>query len=118
RMVVGDLPVPPRPPPHSSHVERQMSKTVVPALAPLPLSVWLRPRATHMPYPLDQPGCRLFSRARHGLHRALSELVEQGHEILPPAFHHGSEIEAFVQSGLTCRFYEGDERLAPDQDEL
>jgi len=94
-----------------------MSGTVVPAMAPLPPSVWLRGRGA-LPFPLDQPGCRLFSRARHGLHRSLTELVESGGEILAPAFHHGSEIEAFEQAGLEVAFYEGNGALAPDQAEL
>lgn len=94
-----------------------MSGTVVPALAPLPPGVWLRSRAA-LPFPLDQPACRLFSRARHALHRALTELGEPGGEILAPAFHHGSEIEAFRQAGLDVAYYEGDAGLAPDEAEL
>jgi perosamine synthetase len=92
--------------------------TVIPALAPLPPAVWLRRPADRLPFPLSEPECRLFERARHGLFRALTELVEPGAEILAPAFHHGSEIEAFERAGLVCRFYEATETLAPDEDEL
>ncbi len=95
-----------------------MSRTIVPGMAPLPPTVWLRASAERMPFPLDQPGCRLFSRARHGLHRALVELVEPGGEVLAPAFHHGSEIEAIARAGLTPVFYEGDPKLEPDDAEL
>jgi dTDP-4-amino-4,6-dideoxygalactose transaminase len=41
-----------------------------------------------------------------------------GDEILVPAYHHGSEIEALLQAGLTCRFYEATATLAPDPQEL
>jgi perosamine synthetase len=92
--------------------------TVIPALAPLPPSVWLRRPADRLPFALSEHGCRLFERARHALYRALTELVEPGGEILAPAFHHGSEIEAFQRAGLTCRFYEATSTLEPDEDEL
>jgi perosamine synthetase len=93
-------------------------KTIVAAMAPLPPTVWLRAGARQMPFPLDQPGCRLFSRARHGLHRALVELVPSGGEVLVPAYHHGSEVEAVGRAGLAPVFYEGGPRLEPDEDEL
>jgi len=41
-----------------------------------------------------------------------------GDEILAPAYHHGSEIEALVQAGLEPRFYEATEILEPDEAEL
>jgi dTDP-4-amino-4,6-dideoxygalactose transaminase len=80
--------------------------------------VWLRRPAGPLPFPLGEPGCRLFSRARHALYRALTELVEPGGEILAPAFHHGSEIEVFGKVGLTPVFYEGGPKLEPDEAEL
>lgn len=86
---------------------------------PLPPSASVRRRRRALPFPLDQADCRLFSRARHGLWAALQALgLERGDEVLVPAYHHGSEIEALVQLGLTCRFYGGDEALAPDEAEL
>ena len=91
-----------------------MSGTVIPGMAALPLSVWGRPRARELPYPLNEPTCRLYARARHGLYRALRELAGSG-EILVPAFHHGSEIEAFERAGLSCRFYDA---LTPDEAQL
>jgi len=93
-------------------------RTVIPALAPLPPKVWLRRPADQLPFPLSEPGCRLFERARHALYRSLSELTEPGGEILAPAFHHGSEIEAFARAGLQCRFYEATDSLEPDEAEL
>jgi dTDP-4-amino-4,6-dideoxygalactose transaminase len=86
---------------------------------PLPPSAYARRRRRELPFPLDLPDCRLYSRARHGLWAALQALgLEPGDEVLVPAYHHGSEIETLVQLGLTCRFYAGDENLAPDEAEL
>jgi dTDP-4-amino-4,6-dideoxygalactose transaminase len=61
----------------------------------------------------------LFERARHGLWHGLRALgLGDDDEVLVPAYHHGSEIEALVRAGLTCRFYEASEGLAPDEREL
>lgn len=84
----------------------------------LPPRAWLaRPRA-ELPYPLGLPGTRLYSRARHALwHGVRAVGLEEGDEILVPAYHHGSEIEALGRAGLRCRFYAGNE-LVPDEAEL
>jgi dTDP-4-amino-4,6-dideoxygalactose transaminase len=72
-----------------------------------------------MPFPLNDPRCRLFRRARHGLWLALRAAgIVAGDEALAPAYHHGSEIEALIQAGLTCKFYEATETLEPDEAEL
>ena len=39
-------------------------------------------------------------------------------EVLVPAYHCGSEIEALVGAGLRCRFYEASDTLEPDADEM
>lgn len=44
--------------------------------------------------------------------------LEPGDEILVPAYHHGSEIEALVRAGIICRFYDIRERLEPDEGDL
>lgn len=72
-----------------------------------------------LPFPLEEPGCRLFARARHGLWQAArASGLNEGDEVLAPAYHHGSEIEALRRAGLVCRFYEATETLAPGEDEL
>jgi len=89
------------------------------AFAPLPPHVWARPPATRLPFPLDEPGCHLFSRGRHGLWQGVRALgLGVGDEVLAPAYHHGSEIEALRQAGLACRFYGTGSTLAPDEAEL
>lgn len=96
-----------------------MSATLITARAPLPLSIWARPPVRQMPFPLNEPRCQLFRRARHGLWLGLrSAGMRPGDEALAPAYHHGSEIEALLQAGLTCRFYEATETLEPDEAEL
>jgi dTDP-4-amino-4,6-dideoxygalactose transaminase len=88
-------------------------------MPPLSLGVYARPPADRIPFPLDEPGCVLFERARHGLWHGLRALSLVGDdEVLVPAYHHGSEIETLVRAGLTCRFYEATETLAPDEPEL
>lgn len=44
--------------------------------------------------------------------------LEPGDEILVPAYHHGSEIEALVRAGIVCRFYDAGEDLEPQEDDL
>ena len=86
---------------------------------PLPPGAYVRRVRKELPFPLDRDECRLFSKARHGLWAGLQALgLSPGDEVLVPAYHHGSEIEALVQLGLTCRFYAGNEALAPDEAEL
>src|ERR671936_1866632 len=86
---------------------------------PLPPDVYLRRPRERLPFPLDEPGHRVYARARHGLYNALAMLdLREGDEALAPAYHHGSEIETLHRAGLRCRFYDSDERLAPNEDEL
>jgi dTDP-4-amino-4,6-dideoxygalactose transaminase len=89
-------------------------------LPPLPPSVYLRrPSPGPSPFPLGEPDVALFSFARHGIYVGLRRLgLPPGDEALVPAYHHGSEVEALVRAGLRCRFYEGTERLEPDEEEL
>lgn len=86
---------------------------------PLPPGAWLRRPERTLPFPLGSHGCTLFARARHALRHAVPALgLEPGDELLVPAYHHGSEVEALVRAGLECRFYDGDGALAPDEAEL
>ncbi len=85
---------------------------------PLPADVWLRP-AHRLPWPLAAPGCHLYRRARRGLHDALVAAgVTYDDEVLVPAWHHGSEVEAIARTGATPRFYDLDVDLEPDQTQL
>jgi perosamine synthetase len=86
---------------------------------PLPLDVYARSSVDELPFPLGEAECLLFSRARHGLWHGVRALgLVPGDEVLTPAYHHGSEVEALFRAGLGCRFYEGEEDLAPDEQEL
>jgi CelD/BcsL family acetyltransferase involved in cellulose biosynthesis len=44
--------------------------------------------------------------------------VEGQTDVLVPAYHCGSEVEALLRAGFRCRFYEATESLEPDEDEL
>jgi dTDP-4-amino-4,6-dideoxygalactose transaminase len=86
---------------------------------PLPFGAYVRRRADPLPFPLGDPRCRLYALGRHALWHGLRALgLEEGDEVLAPAYHHGSEIEAIVAAGLSCRFYEATLDLEPDEDEL
>jgi peroxiredoxin/dTDP-4-amino-4,6-dideoxygalactose transaminase len=91
------------------------------------LSVWAPPRlrslvrrpAASLPFPLEEPGCRLYEWGRDGLWHGLAAVgLEAGDEVLVPAYHHGSEVAALDDRGLVCRFYEATASLEPDPDEL
>ncbi len=61
----------------------------------------------------------LHAWARHAVWRGVADLgLGPGDEILVPAFHHGSEVEALARRGLQCVFYSGGEDLAPTDGEL
>lgn len=82
---------------------------------PLPLGVYTRRRAEHLPWPLEEPNCRIFARARRALFEGVRALgLGEGSAVLVPAYHHGSEIEALHRAGVTLRFYDCDDELAPD----
>ena len=91
------------------------------------LSVWppLTPlayagrKAQTTPFPLQEPNCRLFVRARHALYAGVAALgLEPGDQVLVPAYHHGSEVEALRRAGMDCVFYGATPDLEPDQQEL
>jgi dTDP-4-amino-4,6-dideoxygalactose transaminase len=86
---------------------------------PLPLGVYLRPPIPVPPFPLGSPGCRLVRKARQALFLGIEALgLRADDEILMPAFHHGSEVEAVLRSGLICRFYDVGPDLQPDAGQL
>lgn len=81
----------------------------------LPPGVHFRPDSQWLPFPMDQKRCRIYSRARHAIWNACQALgLGSNDVVLVPAYHHGSEIEALLQAGLTIRYYELDENLEPD----
>jgi dTDP-4-amino-4,6-dideoxygalactose transaminase len=57
--------------------------------------------------------------ARQGLYVGAKALgLGPGDEVLTPAYHHGSEIEALRRRGLNCRFYDLDSTLGPARAEV
>jgi dTDP-4-amino-4,6-dideoxygalactose transaminase len=83
-----------------------------------PAAVWRRP-VRSLPFPLEEPTCRLYLEARQGLWSALRGVgIGRGDEVLAPAYHHGSEIEVVVRTGARCRFYDSGDSFEPEEDEL
>jgi len=88
------------------------------AWPPLPPTVYVR-RPGQLPFPLQEEGCRLFARGRRALWQGIRALgFDSRDEILVPAYHHGSEVEALARAGLACRFYAGSDELRPAESEL
>jgi perosamine synthetase len=91
----------------------------VSAWPPLPPGAWLRPPASPLPFPLEEPGYRLYAFARHALWHGVRALgLGPGDEVLMPAYNHGSEVEALLRAGVEPRFYAGRADLSPDEAEL
>jgi dTDP-4-amino-4,6-dideoxygalactose transaminase len=102
----------------SSRAEGMLGLTRLSPWPPLPPTVHLH-RPGELPFPLQDEACRLFALGRHALWQGARALdLEPGDEILVPAYHHGSEVEALVEAGLACRFYGGGEDLQPTEPEL
>jgi dTDP-4-amino-4,6-dideoxygalactose transaminase len=86
---------------------------------PLPFRIYARQPLKRLPFPLEDPRCRIFSLARQGLFAGIKALgLEPGDEILLPAYHHGSEVEALIRAGIVCRFYDVGQFLEPDEKDL
>ena len=83
----------------------------------LPPRAYLRRAPRPLPFPFDRSPA-LYARARAGLLHVLRALVPPGGAVLLPAYHHGSEVEAVLAAGLEPRFYGGDARLEPLDEEL
>ena len=82
---------------------------------PLPPDVYLRRPTRDLPYPLAAPDCLVLRKARQALFFGIQGLgLRPGDEVLLPAYHHGSEVEAFRRRGLGCRFYDVGPTLRPD----
>jgi dTDP-4-amino-4,6-dideoxygalactose transaminase len=96
-----------------------VSQPLLTVSPPLPLDAWLRKVAGGpLPFPLADT-TRLYARARAGLCQALWLVgLGEGDVALLPAYHHGSEVEAYVRAGLTPRFYDTGEGLVPETGEL
>ena len=87
--------------------------------APLSPAVYLRRSPGSPPFPLGEDGHRLYGWGRQALFAGVQALgLGGGDEVLVPAYHHGSEVQAVIAAGLTPRFYEGGEDLAPLEEEL
>jgi dTDP-4-amino-4,6-dideoxygalactose transaminase len=93
-----------------------MAPTRLSVLPPLPFTPYARRPARRLPFPLEEPRSATFSLGRHALwHGVRAVGLREGDEVLVPAYHHGSEVEALVQAGVRCRFYEATDDLQPDE---
>jgi perosamine synthetase len=90
----------------------------VPAFPTLsPTALLRRPRRTQ-PFPFSSPHVRYFYFARNGLWRLVKLLGLEGREILMPSYHHGVELETFLDAGARLRFYRVGRRMEVDLDDV
>ena len=86
---------------------------------PLPCDAYLRRPVASLPFPLQGGEKGIFARARQGLYEALQRLgLRRGEAALVPAYHHGSEIEAYVRAGVGVRYYDVGAGFGPDPAEI
>src|SRR5688500_15662062 len=75
-----------------------MTPTRLDVRPPLPPDVYLRRPAKVLPFPFGEPRARVFAKGRHAVARgALALGLVPGDDVLVPAYHHGSEVEALLQ---------------------
>lgn len=90
--------------------------TILPPLAP---AAYLQRPHADLPFPLAEPSFRLFAMARQALWQGVQAAgLQRGDEVVVPALHHGSEVEALIRAGLTPRFHDVGEDGGPREDEL
>ena len=79
-----------------------MSAARISVWPPLPPEVYARTSVDEAPVSRStSPIAGCFSRARHGLWHGVRALgLAPGDEVLTPAYHHGSEVEALFRAGL------------------
>jgi dTDP-4-amino-4,6-dideoxygalactose transaminase len=88
-------------------------------LPPLSPTVYLRRPMERLPFPLDEPGSAIYSRARHALANGVRALgLGKEDAVLTPAYHCGAEVEALVRGGVNCTFYDVTSSLEPDETEV
>jgi dTDP-4-amino-4,6-dideoxygalactose transaminase len=86
---------------------------------PLPVAATVASPNRMLPFPFDAPNCRVYHRARQGIWHGVRALgLQPGNEVIAPAYHQGSGIEALVRAGLVVRFYDTDDLLAPEPERL
>jgi len=87
--------------------------------APLPPDVYLRRPRERLPYPLEEPGCRIVAWARHAIYHGVGRLgLGPGDRVLVSAWHHGSEVEALRRAGVGVRFFDPGDDLDPRPQDL
>lgn len=96
-----------------------MSRSGLGLMPSLTLASLRVPAAQALPFPLDEAGCTVYSRARHAVWHGVRALgLGRGDLVLVPALHQGPEVEALCQAGAACSFYESGAALDPDEEQL
>jgi hypothetical protein len=96
------------------------TKRFLPESMPLPFSALLPGRArSPAVFPFAAPRCRWYFLGRYALWHGLRSLrLNQGDEVLIPAYNSGAEVDAVIAAGLSPRFFRVHPDLTPDLDHL
>jgi len=90
----------------------------IPAFTTLSPGMLLQRPRRRRPYPFSSPSIRYFYFARNGLWHLVKMLGLEGGEVLLPAYHHGVEVEAFLDAGAKVGFYRIGPRMEVDLDDV
>jgi len=90
----------------------------VPAFPSLSPTALLRRPRRNQPFPFSSTEVRYFYFARNGLWQLVKLLGLEGREILMPSYHHGVEVETFMDAGARLRFYRIGRRMEVDLDDV
>ena len=96
------------------------TKRFLPESMPLPFSALLPGRARSLAaFPFAAPRCRWYFLGRYALWHGLRSLrLNEGDEVLIPAYNSGAEVEAVIAAGLSPRFFRVHPDLTPDLSDL
>ncbi|MDR0967054.1 MAG: DegT/DnrJ/EryC1/StrS family aminotransferase [Myxococcales bacterium] len=86
----------------------------IPALPSLDLGMLMPPRRASLPFPFNAPGVSYGYFARNAVWTLARVFELFRGEVLVPAYHHGVEVEALIDAGVTPRFYPVGPRMEVD----
>lgn len=90
----------------------------IPALPSLELRMLGAHRGAPLPFPFSAPGVSYAYFARNSVWTLARMFELFDGEVLVPAYHHGVEVEALIDAGVTPRFYPVGPRMEVDPDDV
>ena len=104
------------PPPQGSAARNTVQ--FVPAMPTLWPSMLLSGPSAAPPFPFESPGVTFYYFARNAVWTLSRILGLHEGEVLVPAYHHGVEVEALIDAGVTVKYYRVDAKMGIDPDDV